>query len=290
MGATLSLRVVLNEAIQRFKSLDVPQIEAEVLLCFALDKPRIFLHIYPEHPLTAAQRSHFSELIQRRLDGEPLAYIVNKKEFWSLDLRVTPDVLIPRFETELLVEKCLALLPANQLLKIADLGTGSGAIALALAKERSNWYVIATDQSSAALTIARENARSLKISNIEFYQGNWCEALPKEKFAVIISNPPYIDKDDPELEINVRNFEPQQALISADNGLADLKKIALQARDYLQEGGCLLLEHGYRQGEVVANYLIELGYQQVETFSDLSSLPRVTCGTLERAPICLFRK
>lgn len=276
MGAASSLRVVLNEAIQKFKSLDVSQIEAEVLLCFVLDKPRIFLHIYPEHVLSSAQQLHFSELLKRRLDGEPLAYIVNKKEFWSLDLRVTPDVLIPRFETELLVEKCLELLPGDQKLTIADLGTGSGAIALALAKERPHWQIVATDYSDAALAVATKNAKLLNLENITFYQGNWCAAFPQQKFAAIISNPPYIDKDDPELEISVKQFEPHSALLAEDNGLADLKKIATQARDYLQEGGWLLLEHGYQQGEAVADYLLKLGYQNVETLLDLNKLPRIT--------------
>jgi release factor glutamine methyltransferase len=273
-----SINTILRQLNQQFQGLESPRLEAELLVGFVLDKPRIFLHIYPELPLTAAQHTQLKLCVKRRLNGEPLAYIMNKKEFWSMSFKVTPDVLIPRFETELLVEKCLEILPANQNLSIADLGTGSGAIALALAKERPNWQVIATDQSNAALNIARENAQILQIKNIEFHQGDWCAALPKQKFEAIISNPPYIDKDDPELEAAVKQYEPNSALLATDNGLADLKIIAEQAKDYLEVDGWLLLEHGHRQVEVVAEYLRELNYKQVQTFLDLAGLPRVTVG------------
>lgn len=278
MIISLSLREVLDEAIQKLKAFPTPQLDAEILLSFVLNKPRSFLYAYPEHLLTAEQQTQLDHVMQRHLQGEPLAYITQQKEFWSLLLHLTPDVLIPRPETELLVEKCLVLLPKDKNLTVVDLGTGSGAIALALATECPNWHVIATDQSHAALAVAKKNAESLNINNIKLYQGDWCAALPHEKFAAIISNPPYIDQDDPELDSNVRNFEPQQALISSDNGLADLKIIALQAKNYLQNGGWLLLEHGYRQGEAIASYLQELSYQNVETLSDLSGLPRVTVG------------
>ena len=253
-------------------------LDTELLLSFVLKKPRSFLYTHPDYQLSANEQQQYDALLKRYQTGEPLAYLMGEQAFHNIVLKVTPDVLIPRPETELLIEKCLALLPADQNLKIADLGTGSGAIALAIAHERPNWQIIATDQSNAALAVAKKNAELLNIKNIEFYQGDWCVALPKQKFAAIISNPPYIDKDDPELEVNVRNFEPQQALISSDNGLADLKKIAIQAQDYLQAGGWLLLEHGYQQGEAVVDYLIELSYQEVETFKDFAGLPRITIG------------
>ena len=253
-------------------------LDIEQLVSFVLKKPRSFLYTHPDYQLSADEQQQYDALLKRYQRGEPLAYLIGEQAFHNIVLKVTPDVLIPRPETELLVEKCLELLPKDKKLVIGDLGTGSGAIALALASERTNWQIIATDKSNTALAIAKKNADLLNLNNIKFYQGDWCAALPKQKFAVIISNPPYIDKDDPELEAAVKQYEPNSALLAADNGLADLKIIALQAKDYLQADGWLLLEHGYCQGETVAEYLRELNYKQVQTFLDLAGLPRVTAG------------
>lgn len=253
--------------------------DTERLLSFVLKKPRSFLYTYPDYQLSATEQQQYDMLLKRYQQGEPLAYLIGEQAFHNIVLQVTPEVLIPRPETELLVEKCLALLLENQKLTIADLGTGSGAIALAIAHERPDWKIIATDASAAALKIAQENAQRLEIENVKFYQGDWCVALPNQKFAAIISNPPYIDEHDPALDLAVKNYEPKSALIAADHGLADLKKIATQARDYLVNDGWLLLEHGYQQGKVVADFLENIGYKKVQTFHDLAGHPRMTVGS-----------
>ncbi len=274
----IDLKTAINDAVQQLQPSPTARLDAEILLAHILQKPRSFLRAFTETSLSASQYRLFSALLARRLQGEPLAYIVGEQEFFSLPFKVTPKVLIPRADTELLVERALMLFPAEQVINVCDLGTGSGAIVLALAQQRPHWQFIATDNSRAALQIARENAKRLNIKNVTFITSDWLQALSQQKFNMIVSNPPYIDPNDPELAENVLRYEPAKALLAGDAGLADLKIIALQAQDALLSNGWLLLEHGYRQGDAMVAYLKSLGYRQVENLQDLSGLPRVTYG------------
>lgn len=271
----LALRSVLSELAQ---VTEVPQLEAEVLLAYVLDVSRTHLHAWPEKMLTDSQQKKFLELINRRKLGEPIAYLIGRREFWSLDLEVTPAVLIPRPETELLVELVLKNIQAEQAV-IADLGTGSGAIALAIAHERPNWIVHATDESEAALAIAQRNAQRLNLRNVEFHQGHWCQALPKFQFDAIVSNPPYIAEEDPHLTQGDLRFEPRRALVSAGNGLQDIEQIILDARYYLKAAGLLFLEHGSQQAENIVSIFEKAGYTFTRTQQDLADLDRVTIAT-----------
>jgi len=277
---TPSIDVVLRAATKRLDKYSTPRLEAELLLQHVLNKSRGFLRAFPEQHLSEQQLMNFNNLLARRLAGEPLAYIFGEKEFFSLAIKVTPDVLIPRAETELIVEKTLEIFPAEEPITICELGTGSGAIALALAKQRSAWQVIAVDNSECALKVAAQNAQILQIDNVEFVHSNWLTSVADKKFNVIVSNPPYIGAADPALEKQVIAYEPATALIAADNGYADLKIIAREARQHLLPAGWLLLEHGYRQGETMADYLRALRYQNVATCNDLNGWGRVTLGQI----------
>lgn len=255
-----------------------PPFEAELLLARAMQVTRSYLYAYPEHTLSWQQRELLQEMLKRRSQGEPMAYILEHKEFWSLQLQVTPDTLIPRPETELLVELVLQIMPRETGLRVADLGTGSGAIALALAKERPLWQITATDQSLAALKIAQHNARRLGITNVEFFQGSWCSALTARHYSAIVSNPPYIARADPHLCQGDLRFEPQSALIGGEDGLDAIRVIAAQALRYLVPGGYLFLEHGFDQAALVRKLLLGMGYQQVKSYQDLSRQERATMG------------
>ena len=209
--------------------------------------------------------------------GEPVAYILGSRDFWMLTLRVNRHVLIPRPETELLVETALALVTTPEA-SIADLGTGSGAIALAIASERPVWKILATDMSGDALTVASDNASQLNIVNVEFRQGSWCDALPPQLFDLIVSNPPYIDAADAHLTQGDLRFEPHSALVAADDGLADIRTLCSQAPQCLKPGGWLLLEHGWTQGPTVAAILQSSGLETVRTLKDLNGNDRVSLG------------
>jgi release factor glutamine methyltransferase len=262
---------------------DTAQIDAELLLAAALGATRAGLYAWPERALTPAERARFEALLERRILGEPVAYILEEREFWTLRLRVTPAVLIPRPETELLVETALELAGAmgGNALRVVDLGTGSGAIALALASERPHWQLLATDQSAAALQVASDNAVQLGICNVGFRQGSWCEALPEGLFDMILSNPPYIAPGDAHLGQGDLRFEPSHALVAAELGLADLQAICQAAPRHLTPGGWLLLEHGFEQGPAVRQLLASAGFMGVRTLADLNGLPRVTLGCVE---------
>jgi release factor glutamine methyltransferase len=216
-------------------------------------------------------------MIERRAVGEPLAYITGRKDFWSLSLSVTPAVLVPRPETELLVERALEL-RAEPLGRVADLGTGSGAIALALASERPEWQVVATDLSEAALAVARANAAALHLGRVEFLQGSWFEPLEDREFHLIVSNPPYVAEGDPALLDAALAHEPRTALASGPDGMASLRAIIHSAPRYLECGGWLLLEHGATQAEDVARELVVRGYTHVRSHRDLAGQPRITEG------------
>jgi release factor glutamine methyltransferase len=257
---------------------DTPLLDAEVLLGFVLNKPRTHLRAWCDNTLTAQQITSFEGLIKQRQQGTPIAYLTGTREFWSRDFTVTPDVLIPRPDTELLIELSLELIPKNQVVKLIDLGTGSGIIAVTLAAERPDANVTAVDTSLAALAVAKHNAQHHQLTNIEFYQSDWFANVPKSLFDLVISNPPYIDPDDEHLQQGDVRFEPQSALIADNQGLSDIQIIADKTRSYLTPQGHLLIEHGYNQAPQVQAIFNALAYDKVQFYRDLSGQPRVTHG------------
>lgn len=252
--------------------------EAELLLAHALGRTRAWLFAWPEFEPEAEQRAGYERLLDARVRGEPIAYLTGRREFWSLDLEVTPAVLIPRAETELLVELALAHMPREREVAVADLGTGSGAIALALASERPLARVLATDASADALAVARDNARRLGIANVAFAQGDWCAALGAARFDLIVSNPPYIEAGDAHLAQGDLRFEPPAALASGADGLDAIRRISAEARAHLCGERWLLLEHGHAQGQAVRAVLLAAGYAGVATARDVEGRERVTVG------------
>lgn len=256
-----------------------PRLDAELLLEYVTGAPRASFRASPEKELPSAAGWSFQQLVKRRMQGEPVAYILGQQEFWSLLFEVTPAVLIPRPETELLVERALEYLPRDQPARVVDLGTGSGAIAIALANERPRVQVTAVDRSTAALDVATRNAARLQISNVKFSHGDWFASLAGERFDVIVGNPPYIAKDDADLDPQVRKHEPLPALISGPTGLEALEHIVKCAPEHLAPGGHLLLEHGWQQGAAVRNLLVRKGFTHVRSHADLAGHERVTEGT-----------
>jgi release factor glutamine methyltransferase len=264
-------------------SSDSPRLDAEVLLAHALGQSRSHLYTWPQSNLTAAQYAQFQNLVERRHAGWPIAYLVGRQEFWSLELEVSPAVLIPRPETELLVEQVLERLPSDEPARVLDLGTGSGAIALAIASERPLSSVVATDFSTAALEVARRNALRLAVKNVDFREGDWYGAIKGgERFDFILSNPPYIGPTEPEPQQGDCRFEPPTALVAAQEGLAALAAIFANATEHLTSGGWVLVEHGYRQGPAVRRLAEAAGLVDVASESDLQGHPRVTRGRLPR--------
>jgi len=253
------------------------RLEAEILLGEVLGVDRAWLFAHPEHPCDEAQVCRFMELARRRKTGEPVAYLTGRREFWSLPLKVTDDVLIPRPETELLVETVLNLVPPEACWRIVDLGTGSGAIALAIAHERPHCEIHATDYSEAALRVAKTNAAALAPGRIEFHHGSWFEPLTGT-FQVIVSNPPYVAENDPHLDRGDCRFEPSRALTAGPEGLEAIRTIASESRRYLSAGGWLAFEHGFDQGKKVRDLLGKLGFQEIRTTTDLEGRERVTVG------------
>jgi release factor glutamine methyltransferase len=253
-------------------------LDAEILLCKVLGKERSHLRAWPDKNLPLEEAGAFWILVEERRQGQPIAYLTSSREFWSREFYVTPDVLIPRPDTELLIELSLKLLSKNQSANLIDLGTGSGIIAITLAAERPLAHVSATDVSQSALNIARHNASLHQLTRIHFYHSNWFAQVPEATFDLIISNPPYIAEDDAHLQRGDIRFEPQTALVAAQYGLSDIRIIADQARSRLNRQGHLLIEHGYDQQQQVQSTFIELGYEKVQTYQDLSGQPRVTCG------------
>jgi len=273
----VNIRDLLAEARRLLAAGSEGRLEAEVLLCHILKGSRAFIYANPDQEVSAGHRGEFLRLVQRRRSGEPIAYLTGIREFWSLSLRVTPDVLIPRPETELLVETALAHIPVDAAWRIADLGTGSGAIALAIASERPLCDVHATDTSPAALRIAQENADTLQLGQIRFHLGSWLAPL-QGKFNVIISNPPYVASDDPHMGQGDCRFEPQEALSPGPDALASIRHIAGVCLSFLEDDGFLAFEHGFEQGDACRKLLLELGYSDIETVKDLAGLDRVTKG------------
>lgn len=277
------IRTALQQAAERFTALPeaTPRLDAEVLLSHVLGRDRSYLLTWPERTLTSQQQAAFERLAARRAAGEPVAHLTGEREFWSLPFKVTADTLIPRPETERLVELALAhMLPAAAG-HAADLGTGSGAIALVLARERPGWSVLASDRSEAALAVACDNGQRLQVRNVEFRIGHWCEALGDRRFDVMVSNPPYVAAGDPHLTRGDVRFEPSAALVAGADGMDDIRCLARCSLNHLKPGGWLLFEHGPEQGPASRRLLIELGYQAVATHRDFAGRERVSEG---RAP------
>lgn len=254
------------------------RVDAEVLLMHVLSKPRAYLYTWPEQVLTNAQLQQLTQLIRQRSHGRPIAYLVGQREFWSLPLTVTPATLIPRPETELLVDYMLKHLPNQPGITVADLGTGSGAIALALANERPDWQIYATDISPAALSVARRNAKKLNVKNISFCHGHWFGALPDIQFDGIVANPPYLSAHEHDSAPGDLCFEPQLALVAAQQGYAAYDEIIKRAPQYLKPNGVLCLEHGSNQQHAVLQRLRQTGFHQVAGYDDLAGLARMVCA------------
>ena len=255
-----------------------PDIDSTVLLCHILECQATYLHTWSDKNLTTEQQSRFEDLVQQRLAGNPVAHITGIRGFWSLDLKVTEATLIPRPDTELLVS--LALTKIKPDMKVADLGTGSGAIALALAVERPDINVMASDYSWSALQVAKLNAVENQIHNVSFIQANWLSACKKEVFDIVISNPPYIVEDDPHLTDGDVRFEPITALASGNDGLKDIRIIVEQARHSLKKEGWLLIEHGHHQAEQVMQLLYDAGFSHISSHQDFGDNDRVVMGQL----------
>lgn len=252
------------------------KLDAELLLAEALGQSREYLFTWPNKELTQSQFEKFDTYCGRRLTGEPIAYILGRQAFWDFELLVNPAVLIPRPETELLVETALELLDKPATAVVLDLGTGSGAIALALAANNRHWTVTAVDSSESALGVAADNAKLLQLSNIEFIQTSWCDGLPIAHFDLIAANPPYVEAGDKHLSEGSLPFEPIAALVARENGLADIRAIAEQSRHCLKKNSWLLIEHGFQQKQAVEKILVDTGYANIECVKDLAKLDRLT--------------
>ena len=277
MNDPTTIRAVLEDATGRLEALsDSARLDAELLLARAIDMPRSYLFAHPEEPLDEATVDRFREALARRLAGEPMAYITGTREFWSLELMVTPATLVPRPETEVLVDLALREIPRRADWDILDLGTGSGAIAIAIAKERPLSRVTATDVSVEALAIARQNARQLEIPNIEFLTGDWTEPVRGRTFNVIVSNPPYVRSGDAALDALHR--EPHSALSAGQDGLDAIRVLARNCGALLESGGVLLIEHGAGQRDSVAATLRKYGWSDITCHTDYAGLPRVTAA------------
>ena len=278
LNGYLRIDEAIAAAAERLASVsDSARLEAELLLARALDVPRSYLYAHPDDTMDAEAQKRFGDTVGRRAAGLPLAYITGTREFWSMELMVSRDTLVPRPETELVVEQALARMPRRAKLRVLDLGTGSGAIALALARERPNWDFVATDVSLAALAVARENARQHDLPNVEFRSGSWFEPVRGERFDIVVSNPPYVCETDPALA--ELSFEPREALASGADGLDALRVIAKHAGAVLHAGGALVVEHGEQQGDVLSGLLDEYGWTEIRTCTDFAGKPRVTVAT-----------
>lgn len=269
---------LLRLAADRLQASPSARLDAELLLGEALGLEPVRLRAFPETPVAQEALVRFEAMLARREQGEPVAYILGRRGFWTLDLAVTPDTLIPRPDTELLVEVALELLPPSPPCEVLDLGTGSGAIALALAAERTELSVTAVDRSAGALQVAVENCGKNRLKNVRFLQSNWFSALPDARFGLIVSNPPYVAANDVHLGQGDVRFEPITALASGADGLDDIRLIVAQAPDHLLAGGWLAFEHGYDQGTACRDLLQARGFARVETRQDLGGNDRVSLG------------
>ena len=273
-----TLAQALKQAISQLHMHDQAGLDAEVLLAHVLNKPRVYLYTWPEAVLSQDQELQFLNVIRQRAAGQPVAYLTGRREFWSLNFAVTPDSLIPRPETELLVEQTLALLPENETLRIADLGTGSGAIAIALAHERRHWRLYAIDRSLQCVKLAQSNSRRLDVDNLCFINADWSKALANQCFDAIVANPPYIADRDPHLRQGDVRFEPASALTSGPQGLDDLRRLTKDAPRVLKPGGWIVLEHGMDQANNIRKLLNNIAFKNIATARDPAGLERVSCA------------
>ena len=271
------IKVLLAHAIEQLNN-EEASLEANLLLQHILNVNRAWLIAHAEDILTTEQDAIFEALLQRRLNGEPIAHILGSREFFGLNLKVTADTLIPRPDTETLVEAALEKIPKTAQARVLDLGTGTGAIALALAKHCPQAHVTAVDFSENALTVARENAENLSTPNVSFMHSHWFSALNNQQFDLIVSNPPYIAEHDPHLTQGDVRFEPKSALTSGADGLNDIRHIIAHAPQHLRPSGWLMLEHGYDQAEAVAKLMAEAGFTEIAHAQDLAGIQRVTFG------------
>jgi release factor glutamine methyltransferase len=267
----------LRQAIARLQESESPRRDAEILLGFVTGRARTFVLAFGETELSAAHLQQLEELLARRVGGEPIAHLVGEREFWSLPLRVSPVTLIPRPDTECLVEQALARMPVEPC-AVLDLGTGTGAIALAIGSERPDCEITALDLIPEAVELARSNADRLGITNVKVLQSNWFAALNTQRFSIIVSNPPYIDRDDPHLSRGDVRFEPASALVADEQGLADLHSLIKTSRQFLEPGGWLLLEHGWQQAQQVQQRFTAAGFVEVQTCQDYGGNDRLTLG------------
>lgn len=277
----LSIAQCLQLAHELESLSDSARLDIELILCHILQKNRTYIFTWPDKTLSPEQIEHFFQFFNRRKNGEPIAHILGQREFWSLPLAVNNSTLIPRPDTELLVEVVLELFAqdsAQQKRSCLDLGTGTGAIVLAIASEKPDWQLVGVDKSADAVALAEQNRGQLNLNHVQIKQSDWFTAITAQQFDVIVSNPPYIDPQDPHLEQGDVRFEPRSALIADNHGLADIELIIQQGWDYLCTQGWLLLEHGYDQGEAVRDLLNSRGFVQIETRRDLGGNERVSLG------------
>lgn len=273
----MDISQLLKTAVQLNYRSDTPAVDCELLLCHVLNVDRSYLKTWPDRELSSADEEQFQQLLERRIQGQPIAYLIGTQGFWTLNLNVSPDTLIPRPETELLVEAALELeLPQQS--KVLDLGTGTGAIALALASERKQWQISAVDLMPNAVQLASANCQRHQLNNVEIFQSSWFKEIPAQCFDLIVSNPPYIEHGDIHLSQGDLRFEPASALVSGSDGLDDLRLLIAESIDYLAERGWLIVEHGYQQGPAVRELFQQSGFTQVETRNDLNDLERITLG------------
>ena len=281
MSPLATIETALSDAAHTLSAVsESPRLDAEVLLAWVLGTSRSYLFTHPEEKLRDRPAADFSDAIDRREKGEPVAYITGSKEFWSMELSVSRDTLVPRPETETLVERALQLIPEDCPWRVLDLGTGGGAIAIALASENPRIEIIATDSNYNALTLAKENAKAHKLQNILFLQGNWTEPVADQTFDLIVSNPPYVRDNDPALD--KLRYEPRSTLAAGPDGLDAIRRIARDATTVVQPNGSLLLEHGAEQQEAVAAVLHENGWADIECIKDLAGHPRVTTARMSK--------
>jgi len=277
--------VIIRELLQTAKRTlkgcsDTPRTDAFILLTHILEKTPSQLITCADDRVSASQEATVNALLARRVGGEPIAYLTGEAEFWSLPLAVNHHVLVPRADTECLVEQVLARFGNEKPMRVCDLGTGSGAIALAIGHERPHWQITAVDQSIDALSLAKSNATHLALSHIRFIQGDWCEPLRSQSIDILVANPPYICADDPHLHGDGVRFEPKATLVAKDNGLADIETICASGKRVLAPGGRLFLEHGYDQQAEVARILHKLDYRSVKMWQDLNSNPRLISASI----------
>lgn len=277
-----TLATLQQDAIRTLRDIsETARLDAELLIAHVLDIPRTRFITQPDTPIDAQQLDKVQATLAQRKQGVPVAYLIGSQHFWDVELAVTKDTLIPRPETEMLVETALTLFDAEQPVQLADLGTGSGAIAIAIAKARPRWQVLATDRYAPTLAIAQHNAANYQLDNIRFLQSNWFDQLPPEqRLDMIISNPPYVPEQDPHLQQGDVRFEPPHALRSGEDGLNDIRHLISTSRDYLKADGWLLLEHGYDQGAAVNALFAQAGYQIFQQQRDLGGHMRISYGKM----------